>query len=251
MASMWWNWETGEGSQDGFTEIVFQFTIHDDVDLGGSTGYYLMLSYGDLGATRYYFGLQTNVYAPQSQTYRGKGLIFSRWGTRDLSNALAADTDGWTQSSGHEGDFIGVRRSYDWGAGSYLVKLALDTSLTAQDGKWYGVWITDVSTGVTTWGGSLKFPPKNSKTLIRKKSISTLEIYGGSIKPIDLPRLRVSMQRPEGDGVQASSGQTSYDQLARNILNSDVYYDRDNDIVRFEMGGTIIPQTEQGLITFE
>ena len=210
-----------------------------------------MLSYGDLGATRYYFGLQTNVYAPQSQTYRGKGLIFSRWGTRDLSNALAADTDGWAVSSASERGFISVRRTYDWGEGSYRVRLAPDTSLTAPDGKWYGLWITDIGTGVTTWAGSLKFSPKDNTTLIGKRQYTTVEVYGYPIKPIDIPSFRVSIERPIGDGVPASSGYTSYSHFSWKLLNAEVHYDRDGDVVRFETGEMTTRQTQAGVIEFE
>ena len=48
-----------------------------------------------------------------SDPYTGKGLIFSRWKERNLVNARIPD-DGFTESSGHEGDFIEVRRNYDW-----------------------------------------------------------------------------------------------------------------------------------------
>ena len=53
-------------------------------------------------------------------------MIFSRWGTRDLEWARWPEDDGWAESSGHEGDFIRVRRFYDWGPGDYVVRLAPD-----------------------------------------------------------------------------------------------------------------------------
>ena len=210
-----------------------------------------MLSFGDLGGDKYYFGLQTDVSASQAPFGRGKGLIFSRWGTKDLSNARAAVTDGWAVSSAGESGFISVRRTYDWGEGSYLVKLASDTSLTAPDGKWYGLWITDIGTGVTTWAGSLKFSPKNNTTLIGKQQYSTVEVYGYAIKPIDIPSFQVSIERPIGDGVPASSGHTSYSHFSRKLLNAEVHYDRDSDVVRFETGEMTTRQTEGGAIEFE
>ena len=79
------------------------------------------------------------------------------WETRDLANARFSETDGWTQSSGHEGNFIGVRRSYAWGAGDYRIRFAPDGD-PEDDGVWFGLWITDRSTDVATWIGSLKFP---------------------------------------------------------------------------------------------
>ena len=90
---------------------------------------------------------------PHPTRSRGKGAIFSRWETRDLSLARFAEADGWAQSSGHEGDFIGVRRLYPWGTGDYTARLAPEEHLP--DGVWYGVWVTDLSTEITTWIGSL------------------------------------------------------------------------------------------------
>ena len=52
------------------------------------------------------------------------------------------------QSSGHEGDFIGVRRFYDWGPGDYVARLAPDGA--DRDGQWVGLWITEVSTDTTS-----------------------------------------------------------------------------------------------------
>ena len=50
------------------------------------------------------------------------------------------------ESSGHEGDFIGVRRSYGWGAGDYRVTLAPDGE-PGKDSAWMSLWITDIESG--------------------------------------------------------------------------------------------------------
>ena len=133
MAYIWWGWiqrSDSEGNRlDEFEELVIEFTIQNDVEpLGGGNGLYLMLAYSNISGVYFYFGLQTDMKDPETSLSRGKGLIFSRWSTRDLANARYAQEDGWTESSGHEGDFIGVRRSYVWGAGDYRVRLAPDDS---------------------------------------------------------------------------------------------------------------------------
>ena len=129
--------------------------------------------WGKISDVEFYFGLQTDVHAPESPYRRGKGLLFSRWATRDLANARISEIDGWTQSSGHEGNFIGVRRSYSWGAGEYRVRLAPDGD-PEEDGVWFGLWITDRSTDVTTWIGSLKFPLLDGKAVMRAPTYSTM-----------------------------------------------------------------------------
>ena len=226
-----WRWES---DKDYFREVVTDFTVHNDVgDWSDDHGFYLILMQNSISGTGFYFGLQTDA------NRRGKGLIFSRWGTRDLTNARFARVDGWTQSSGHEGDFIGVRRSYEWGKGDYRVRIAPDGWET--DGEWFGLWITDLSTSATTWIGSLKFPLPNGTATMEPYAIATIELYGtGPIRPIDVPQWHVSVKRPLGDNVPAEVGFTRYpyDKSENALPNSDVWYDPLEDRVHLLVGGT-------------
>ena len=116
--------------------MTFDFTIRNDPgDFSDDYGLYLMVCFGSISNHNFYFGLQTDVRDRGQGRGRGKGLIFSRWGERDLAFArVADDEDGWYQSSGHEGDFIGVRRSYNWGTGDYRMRLALMAWTTTASG---------------------------------------------------------------------------------------------------------------------
>ena len=235
MVYIWWHWSSADSE---FESLDIDFTIHNDiVDFTGPHGLYLMLGYAEISGAPFYFGLQTDVYDPAAG-FRGKGLIFSRWETRDLDNARIADpAEGWTQSSGHEGDFIGVRRSYDWGAGDYRVRIAPDGS--DNGGQWFGMWITDKSTGETVWGGSLRFPYENGKAAISSPLYTTMEIYGGApIRPIDIPEWHVSIARPLGDGVKPTRGSTGFQAFSSHILNSDARYDPVEDVLHLHAGGT-------------
>ena len=227
MANIVWDWP------HKFRVLEIDFTIHNDPgDFSGEHGLYLMLCQSFLSDVGFYFGLQTNVQR------RGKGLVFSRWGTRDLANARVADAvEGWTQSSGHEGDFIGVRRAYDWGAGEYRVRFAPDGS--EADGEWFGLWITDKARGTTTWIGSLKFPYLNGEAVLNRQSIyTTVEIYGvRSIRPIDIPEWHVSLKRPLGNGVKPSAATSNYSAFTGRLLNSNVRYDPTDDAMHFQVGG--------------
>lgn len=229
MANIWWHWPSGSDDAgrelNTFQELEMDFTIHNDVsDFSDDHGLYLMLGYGYIEDIDFYFGLQTDVGDPVTGG-RGKGLIFSRWQTRDLANARIADAEeGWTESSGHEGDFIGVRRSYPWEAREYRVRMAPDGA--DAEGTWFGVWITDKASGSTTWIGSLKFPYLNSEAVIQSPVYTALEIYGSpTIRPVDIPEWRVSFEKPFGDGVEPERFESGYSMFTGEILNSNVRYD--------------------------
>ena len=193
MASVWWSWGP-KLDRTGFEELRFPFTIWNDVEPQHDSGLYFMLCNAWVEDEVVYFGLQSNVQdGSPPHGWMGKGLIFSRWGTRDLANAR---TDGFTQSSGHEGDFIGVRRLYEWGAGDYEVRFAPDGE--DPEGRWFGLWITDLEDGTTTWIGSLRFPLGSR---VEAPTYSTVEIYGLADPPFYwyipvLARLTVSSLPP-------------------------------------------------------
>ena len=236
MAYVWWGWNP---SQAHFRELATEFTIHNDVeDWSDGNGLYLMLCYSSISGIGFYFGLQTDVHASEYPYHRGKGAIFSRWDTRDLANARYSETDGWSESSGHEGDFIGVRRPYDWGSGDYRISIAPDGR--DSDGEWFGLWVTDLSTNETTWIGSLKFPLLNGTATIEPSSYATLEIYGPGIRPIDIPQWHVSVKRPLGDNAPSNRGFTGYSAVRENpllIQNSNIWYDQSEGQVHLQVGG--------------
>ena len=240
---MFWRWEEG---QDAFRELVTDFTIHNDVgDWSDEHGYYLILLQNQISGVGFYFGVQTDANG------RGKALIYSRWATRDLANARYSESDGWTQSSGHEGDFIGVRRNYDWGAGDYRVRIADDG--LEEDGEWFGLWITDLNADETTWIGSLKFPLADGGARIQPYSNATIELYGNpGIRPIDIPRWHVSVSRPSGDGKRSEWGSTRYpyDDSENALFNSDVKYDPLEQRAHLVIGGLTERDTPEQVIDF-
>ena len=107
------------------------------------------------------------------------------------------------------------------------------------DGEWYSVWITDLSTDESVWAGSLKFPLVGGTTAVKPPLYSTLEIYGRpSIRPIDIPEWYVSMRLPGGDGIVASSGDPGYSGFGKSPkANADVQYDRETGVLHFRIGG--------------
>lgn len=255
MAYLLWYWEqdrdsSGDG-QEGIRELTFDFTVHNDPgDFSDVYGLYLMLCHGFISDVGFYFGLQTNVDG-YPENLGAKGLIFSRWDTRDLANARAVDSDeGWTQSSGHEGDFIGVRRTYNWGVGEYRVSFAPDGA--DADGEWFGVWITDKATDETTWIGSLKFPYENGRAAIGSEVYTTMEIYGGrQIEASRIPAWHVSLKRPLGDGVESEWYVSGYAAFGSEMENADVRYDRAGGEVHIMAGGDVERTTPAQEVIFD
>ncbi len=223
-----WYWEAGRSSM---RELEIDFTIHNDVgDWSNQNGYFLILMSGQISGVTFYFGLQTDIDGV-------KGAVFSRWETRDLSHARFDPTHGWTQSSGHEGDFIGVRRAYDWTAGDYRARIAPEGADSG--GEWFGVWLTDLSTDVATWVGSLRFPTIDGSAAMPAQATAAIELYGRSTRPIATPEWHVTVKRPTGDGMPAAWGQTHYEPVdPRSAMpNSDVLLDHSNGAAHFRIGG--------------
>ena len=242
LAYVWWHWED---RVRGFQSIDFDLTIHNDIDareMPDDAGLYLILFSSDISGAGYYFGLQTDVYDPSVGRGRGKGLIFSRWGTRDLSDVRVAE-DGWSQSSGHEGDFVGVRKAYRWGTGDYGVRIATDGE--DDEGRWFGLWITDKATDETTWCGSLRF---DKSARLEPTGGTAPEIYGaGTTRAIDVPQWHISLQAPVGDmNSQSSEAYINYSSL---IPNSDITYDTSNGTMHIHVGATTRRTTEEGWIS--
>ena len=253
MAAVAWAWNSG---YSGFQSIDFDFTIHNDIDaddLLPHFGLYLMLDSSYISGTLYYFGLQTDVQGLNNRG-KGKGLIFSRWDTRDLANVRVAD-GGWSTSSGGEGDFVGVRKPYRWGAGEYGLRIAADGE--DDEGRWFGLWITDRATGETTWCGSLRFPYRNGKALLDNIHRSVDEIYGDpvGIKPIDIPEWHIIMQRPVADGrsqpTEAHISYTNWDGVSAGAPNSDITYDTSSGAMHIRVGDTTQRTTAEGWIDLD
>ena len=234
LSYVYWGWTP----TSDVGELVFDFTIHNDPgDFSDDYGLYLIVNQGRISGNLYYFGLQTDVYDQDLGRRRGKGLVFSRWGNRDLDDArIERGSDTWLQESGHEGAFIGVRRAYEWDEGNYRMWIAPDEHEV--DEAWHGVWFTDLDTGETVWVGSLKFPDEDGDINLHAEGYSTLEIYGlSSIRPIDIPEWYVSLDVPEGDGEPADRASLGYSVVwEQDVSNSDVQYL--DGRVHLRIGGT-------------
>lgn len=232
-----WHWEKNGLHYHDAIEI--DFTIHNNVPAWSDhNGLYLMLAHTRIADVGFYFGFQTNVWRPGVGSTGRKAVTFSRWETRDLANARIAP-NGFAQSSGHEGDFIGVRRFYEWSDGAYRARLARTDSDSG--GDWFGLWITDIDQERTTWMGSLRFPRSSAEPAqIHPHFASILEVYGPPIRPAHIPELHVSITVPRGDG---DATPIYADALYPNwphddeIRNKEIWYQADENAVHMRVGG--------------
>lgn len=181
-------------------------TIEGDID--PKVPFYIAPFGGGEGCTingvQCYGGLQTQ---PDGGDRGGKnhaklgtpGVIFSRWGERSF-DAIRIAKDGACQSSGHEGDFIGVRVRHTWGPGTYTFTLrGLDREI--RDGatnRWVGVFLYEHKTDRETYVGALRFP--GDGLVIGKTLTSFVEIYGAPVTLDRVPRATLTFGNHKADG---------------------------------------------------
>ena len=245
MANALWGWATRTGTSDS---ITMDFTIREDPGhFSEDHSLVAALGWSSIGNTRFGFGIRTDVDDPDTDGSEGKGIVFNRWNTHDTTQARPTE-DGWVVTGSILGDFISIRKSYDWGLGDYTVRIAQDGE-DDDDGRWYGMWITDPN-GEETHMGSLKFPNNGDaapKINPRQDVYSSmLVILGGStVKPHDIPVFEIALSPPdEGDSVDPPKRITAaYSNLHGVMSNANIIHDRNDDQVILRAGGTTIRTT--------
>ena len=229
------NWQF---EAESYSEI--RYDLHIDNMPGEEVGMFLAHN-GHIDETQYYFGLQTTMAKP-GEGRVGRGVIFSRWGTRDLDNTRAAD-GGFTQSSGHEGDFVGVRALYPWQAGDYSLRLTRGEG--DANGDWFELTIESHETGIITDLGAMRFPRKASEAAsmsgggpLMTEVYSMPETHEGTPEFALVPRWRVSAMM-YADGVAATEANLSYPAYPNDqeFPNANGVFDRENKNVVLDFGG--------------
>jgi hypothetical protein len=141
LVDVWWD----INKDVPFQSYSIDVTIDDEIP--PSTNLYIApIGLGHFGKTPFYGGLQTQVdgHTKKDPEVRklGPGFLFSMWDERSL-DAIRPSLGGFCQSSGHEGDFVSVRRSYEWHKGTYTFKM-VRMDREEIDGKpftWVGVFV--------------------------------------------------------------------------------------------------------------
>ena len=123
----------------------------------------------------------------------------SMWGERSL-DAIRPSIGGYCQSSGHEGDFVSVRRPYEWQPGTYtyrVVRMDRET-VEGQPKTWVGAFVYSHSLDENVFIGAMRFP-KDDLVLSRKVA-SFVEVYGRRIPVAEIPKLTVTFSNPQVNG---------------------------------------------------
>lgn len=190
LIDLWWDL----GREEPLERYDVTFTVHDKLP-DDVRVYIAPIGLGHLDGTPFYGGIQTRAdgHTRKDQRIRvlGRGILMSRWNERSL-DAIRPPQGGHCQSSGHEGDFISVRRPYEWSQGTYTYSVVGMDAETV-DGKphrWYGVYVYAHAADEHIFAGALRFP--GERPTLKRSVASFVEIYGPRIPLGSIPKFRVS-----------------------------------------------------------
>lgn len=193
-------WDIGQDAP--FESLAVDVTISADVP--SSVNLYIApIGLGRLSKAPFYGGIQTQAdgYTKQDQKLRaiGPGFLFSMWGERSHDAIRPAD-GGLCQSSGHEGDFISVRRPFEWKKGKYTYRLVkMDREeINGKPYTWVGAFIYSHDRGENLFIGALRF--KGENLVLERKVANFVEVYGRRRPVADIPKVTVTFGPPVVNG---------------------------------------------------
>lgn len=201
-------------------DLTFEIEIRGNVDR--RPGRFLQLYDGHIAGVGSYFGLQTDVFKP-GHGGQGCGLIFSRWKSRDPSDARVVP-NGWIENAGHEGDFVGVRALVPWSVGRYRCTLSVMDKDSS--GVWYEFALTDHTTHQEYSAGCLRFPAPQ----ISSGGGTWTEVYSTAKTGSEVPEteLRVLSLAANGMTLRPTKCRVCY----QNFPDSDAHVDNGVLILR-------------------
>lgn len=208
LVDLWWD----IGGDVAFESYSVDVTISEDVP--ATTNLYIApVGLGHLSKIPFYGGIQTQTDGNTKDDARlrkiGPGLLMSMWGERSL-DAIRPSQGGFCQSSGHEGDFVSVRRPYEWKKGKYTYSVVkMDKEIV--DGKpatWVGAFVYSHEKDENIFIGALRF--KGENLILERKVASFVEVYGNQIPVDKIPQvivtfgnLKVNGEALKAPGVEA------------------------------------------------
>ncbi len=190
LVDIWW--DTGEDRR--FESYSIAVEIREEVPADVRL-YVAPIGIATLSGTKFYGGIQTMAdgYSKQNRRLRpiGRGLLMSMWGERS-EEAIRPSVGGLFQSSGHEGDFVSVRRPYAWTKGTYTYRVVRmdEEVVNGQPHTWVGAFLYSHANDENVFIGALRF---SGKDLVLGRSLASfVEIYGPRI-PVDrIPSVTVT-----------------------------------------------------------
>ena len=198
LVDTWWNL----GKDHSFESYSIDVTISDEVPASVKL-YIAPIGLGHLNKTPFYGGIQTQADGYQKKDRRlrriGPGFLMSMWGERG-HDAIRPSQGGFCQSSGHEGDFVSVRRPHAWTKGRYTYRITrMDREMV--DGKphtWVGAFVYSHERDENIFIGALRFPGED---LVLSRSVANfVEIYGRVIPVEQIPQVTVTFSNPVVNG---------------------------------------------------
>lgn len=190
LVDLWWD----RGAAQPFESLAIDVAIADDVPPEVNL-YVAPVGIAHLDKTPFYGGIQTNADGNTRADPRlrkiGPGFLMSMWGERSLE-AIRPSDGGLLQSSGHEGDFVSVRRPFAWKKGKFTYRVVRMERQTIQGRpyRWVGAFVRVHATDENIFIGALRFP--GDELTLAHNTASFVEIYGRAIPFDQIPRVTVT-----------------------------------------------------------
>ena len=203
LVDTWWD----IGKETPFESLAVDVAISDDVPSLVNL-YIAPIGLGHLSNSPFYGGIQTHAdgYTRRNQNLRqiGPGFLFSMWGERS-HDAIRPSEGGFFQSSGHEGDFVSVRRPFGWKRGKYTYRLnRMDQqTIDCKPYTWVGAFVYSHENNENLYVGALRF--KGEKLILDRKVANFIEVYGRRRPVTDIPKVTVTFSPPIVTGIVAKS----------------------------------------------
>ena len=153
----WYDFEAGDYGVDSISWTFLPVTDPPQSLADQGLLHYYAMNFGVTnsisGFGRGYAGLQTNGLMHGKQ-WR-KSINFSIWGSN------ASRTNGQTEKDNFECKCHRILYEFSWEEGrAYRFVLKAGPSGTDREGKWWGLWVTDVATGTVTFLGEQRVPTR-------------------------------------------------------------------------------------------
>jgi len=196
-----------------------------------------------------YHGLQSNVFDANEQTWRGSGLLFSRYQSSDRGD-VRLGSGGWPEfptpqhARDEGGEFVGVRNKFDWGKGTYRSHVLPVDEDSA--GIWYQFKTTNTDKGDSVVCGFLRFPTIDGRRpLIPNGGTSWIEVTPHTYQLSDFPSWHVTFRNVVANGGKnrARSAAVRYADDQAPARNSDISQRGISGDVDFWVGNGVIRRT--------
>lgn len=208
LAQVLWQWN---GEQETSTQYSVKFTVHQDPGVGDLFEN-TVFSAGSLMINnhRFLIGINNAASDPRESAAPTKGAFCATWDPVARSTAHAIGPEGWKiQPSNVAGDPTATVIPYEWGTGTYTM-----TVVRAQSGSTFDIYKCYIkSEGDDTDGngiqiGSFGYSGTSSDAGVTinpnspQTSSSIAQTGEGSMRPIDIPVMKVEVNRPKFEGMR-------------------------------------------------